>query len=134
MALTPFGFIAFAIASAAAWAAVLTGVILSPTAERVGPRSATKYGSTFADTEECWAMALIVFKLRSRAPASFLFASCCLSTATALRRKMSVRNQFRKRASRCCDGGKVMQPAGLESQEVAVKLTWWVHRAPQCRH
>ena len=53
IALTLFGFMALVIASAAACAAVFTGVILSPTAASVGARSTTKYGSTFGETFEC---------------------------------------------------------------------------------
>ena len=133
MALTPLGLIALAIASAAAWAAVLTGVILSPTAARVGPRRATKYGSTFGDIVECWAIARIVFSARSRAPASFLFASCCFRTATALGRECVSKKSFLESASQGCDRGK--SPfVGPMLVEIVVGLTWSVHRAPQCPH
>ena len=84
IAFTTLGLIAFTIAMAAACAAILTGFILSATAESVGARSTARYGSTFAEIVECCAMARMDSKARSRAPASFLFESCFFSASTTL--------------------------------------------------
>lgn len=103
MALTPLGLMALTIARAAACAAILTGVILSPTADRVGARSATKYGSTFGEIEECCAIALMVSRPRSLAPASFLFVSCFLRASTALETNVSYDLRVREVIAGFCD-------------------------------
>ena len=97
MALTAWAFTALAIAIAAAWAAVLTGVILSPTAASVGPKRTMRYGSTAGDMVEWEAMALMALRARSRAFASFLFASCFLRVSTALDANISQARELTQR-------------------------------------
>jgi hypothetical protein len=53
VALTALAFRASAMARAAAMAAFLTAVILSPAPARTLGRRATRYGSTEAETSEC---------------------------------------------------------------------------------
>ncbi len=109
IALTALGLMAFVVAIAAACAAILTALILSPTAARVGGRSTTRYGSTFAETLECSAMALMALRPRSRAPASFLLVSCFFKASTALRKIVS---QWQKTVEpwQSCDRGKRTMP------------------------
>ena len=83
-ALTAFAFTALAMAKAAAFAAFLTGTILSPTAARTEGNRTIRYGSTDAEVSACSAMAWMALRARSRTLASFLLASCFLRDSTVL--------------------------------------------------
>src|SRR3954468_17239897 len=90
------GVTASAMARAGAAAAFLTDVILSPAAARPLGRRTTRYGSTWADTSECLAIASMALRAFSRMAASFLLASCFLRASTVLKVKSHVSRRLQK--------------------------------------